>query len=111
MSHPSKVKGTRWESEVAAYLGTRRLGSIHGNKDQGDLDDDLFVIECKDEQRITLAQYMEELEAELMNDDLKDWAVAIVKRRRKNVKDAYAVMPLWLFREVKKALQEVEDAR
>lgn len=105
MTNPSKKKGTAWESEVAAYLGTRRL-PLAGNKDIGDLDDPDWVIECKAEQRINLAGYMDELADELVNSDDKALGVAIVKRRRANVKDAYAVMPLWMFKALRRYLRE-----
>jgi hypothetical protein len=105
MSSPSKRKGTEWETEVAGYLGTRRLPPA-GAKDVGDLDDPDWVIECKAEQRIDLAGYMDELSAEMVNTDDKEFGVAVVKRRRGNVKDAYAVMPLWLWREVRNELRD-----
>jgi hypothetical protein len=101
MSHPNKVKGTRWESDVGRYLGVERIGAIYGNKDQGDLNDPDWVIECKNELRIDLAGYMDQLIAEWDNAGCKRWAVAIVKRRHKPVKDAYAVMPLWVYRELR----------
>jgi NAD(P)H-flavin reductase len=109
MSHPSKVKGTRWETDVARYLGLTRIGSIYGNKDQGDLVDADWVIECKNELRIDLAGYMDQLKAEWVNARLKPWAVAIVKRRHKPVSEAYAVMPLWMYRDLRDWMREHGD--
>lgn len=104
MSHPNKAKGTRWESEVARFLDLERLGSIHGKNDQGDLRHLQWVIECKDEQKINLAGYMDEAILEAVNAG-KSLTVAVVKRRRRSVEDAYAVMPLWVFRAVMEYLE------
>ena len=108
MSHPNKVKGTRFESEAGAYLGVKRIGAVYGNQDQGDLEDSLFVMECKNENRIDLAGYMDQLMAEYRRASTKPFAVAIVKRRHKPIDDAYAVMPLWMFRKIRERLMTDE---
>lgn len=104
MTHPNKIKGTRWESDVGRFLDIKRIGAIYGNQDQGDLEDPLWVIECKNENRIDLAGYMDQLKAEFQRASGKPFAVAIVKRRKRPVEEAYAVMPLWMFRIVRERL-------
>jgi Holliday junction resolvase len=102
VSHPNKVKGTRWESEVVDYLVEQGFTaverrSLKGNADQGDLVGvPGWTLECKNEARINLAGYMAEGEAEAKNAGT-DLFAAIVKRRRKGTAAAYAVMPLELF--------------
>lgn len=98
MTNKPKVKGTRWESAIRDWLNMLGFNvwreAQHGAKDQGDLmgvPD--WTLEAKDYAKITLAQFMDELEAEIANHGTKFGAV-IVKRRRKGVADAYAVMPL-----------------
>ena len=117
MSHPNKVKGTRWESEVVDYLAANGFPSIErrslkGNKDQGDIANVAdWVLECKNEKTIGLGGYMDEGATELTNAQdywralikttetppRPSWFAAIVKRRRKNVSAAYVVMPLSQF--------------
>jgi hypothetical protein len=101
MSSKSKIRGTRWESQVRDYLvaagfvGVERR-ALDGNKDRGDLlGIPLWTLEAKDEARITLAGYMDEARAEAKNAGTPYFA-AIVKRRRKGTGEAYAVMPLEL---------------
>src|SRR5882724_7259855 len=98
MSHPNKDKGTRWETELARYLGSPRIGSVNGANDKGDLFDPDWVLEAKDEQSIGLAGYMAEVEREVNNADHQRWGIALVKKRRAKVGDGYAVMPIWQFR-------------
>ena|SRR5712664_726669 len=109
MSHPNKIKGSRFESDAGHYLGVKRIGAIYGNQDQGDLEDPLFVMECKNENRIDLAGYMDQLMAEYERAASKPFAVAIVKRRHRPIDDAYAVMPLWMFKRIRERLM-TDDA-
>lgn len=96
MTNPSKQKGTRFETEVAEYLGVERR-TLHGNKDEGDLIIPGWAVECKNEKQINLAQYMKEVEAERTNAKAM-FGCAVVKRRGKGAADAYVVMPLHLFK-------------
>lgn len=98
MANPSKRKGTAWETECAKYLGTRRL-PLAGAKDVGDLDTAYWVVECKAEQRIDLAGYMDEVAREVANSD-KLWGVTLVKRRRRSVEQGYAVMTIETWRQL-----------
>lgn len=103
----SKVKGTRFESEVVEYLRQRGFDkaerrALSGILDRGDIANvPGWVLECKAEAAITLSSYVEEALREMENAK-EPYAAAIVKRRGKNVRDAYAVMPLWLFSEILK---------
>ena len=99
MTNRSKAKGTRWESELRDYLISlgfeARREALKGNKDEGDIfgiDD--WTLEAKNEKRIALAKYMDELAVEMKNGGTTHGAV-LVKRARKSVGNAYAVMPLF----------------
>jgi hypothetical protein len=98
MSHPSKVKGTRWESAVRDWLTARGRRvfrpALHGTQDKGDLfgvDD--WTIQCKDTAKLDFAGALDDARVQAANAGTK-YFVAIVKRRRKGVAEAYAVMPL-----------------
>ncbi|MFI6444684.1 hypothetical protein [Kitasatospora sp. NPDC050543] len=99
MANPSKRVGTEWESAVRAYLRehhnpeTRRNVQI-GRADIGDLDGYyLHAAECKDEQRITLAEYIAQANREAIN-ARQPYGCAVVKRRRANVSAGYVVRDL-----------------
>jgi hypothetical protein len=97
VTNPSKAKGTAWESAVVGYL--RDHGHPHaerrvltGHADKGDVTGiPGVVIECKAERTITLAAYMDEVEAEMANANAPI-GVAVVKRRNRPPADAYVVM-------------------
>lgn len=74
MSHPSKVKGTAWESAIVGYL--RRVTGIEhierralrGTKDCGDVSGiPGVVIEAKNERAMSLAGWLEEALVEQVN--------------------------------------------
>jgi hypothetical protein len=96
VTNPSKQKGTRFETEIADYLGVERR-TLGGSKDKGDLAISGWVAELKNEKSIDLAGYMTELEVERQNAKVP-FGVAIVKRKGKGPAESYAVMPLRLFR-------------
>lgn len=94
----SKRKGTAWESAIVEYLKTwfpwveRR--ALSGSSDKGDIAGiPGVVIEAKDAQRHELAAWMDETEAERKNANASI-GLLVIKRRRKKVEDAYAVMTL-----------------
>ncbi len=96
--NPSKRKGTAWESAIVAYLRPwfpwveRR--ALSGSNDKGDISGiPGLVIEAKDAQRHELAVWMNEAEQERKNAGAS-LALLVIKRRRKPVGDAYAVMTL-----------------
>lgn len=105
MSHNNRAgeRGTRWETTVVTYLQDNGLPGaerrrLRGKRDAGDLTGvPGWVIGCKDEQRIDLAGYMDELAGQAVNSGREEWAAEVVKRRRRPVGDAYVVMPLWQF--------------
>ena len=95
----NKNRGTEWETAVVRYLqrwwtrAERR--ALAGNKDRADIAGiPDCVIECKDAQRFELATWMNETETERKNDGA-ELGILVIKRRRKGVDQAYAVVPLW----------------
>lgn len=112
MSNPSKQKGTAFETAVVNYLDAAgipvRRNPPAGSKDVGDISttDGDWIIECKNTKRIDLAGACDELTDEVFNANVKRKSVfavrgvAIVKRTRKNISEAYCVMPLREFVEV-----------
>lgn len=104
MVNKSKVKGTRWESQVVEYLKAhgfpfaRRL-TLAGSKDIGDiyLGDDppggQVTVEAKDCAAITLSTFMDETVAETENAG-NEYGFVVVKRRNKPVGQAYVVSNL-----------------
>ena len=102
MSSASKQKGSAHERAVVDYLkangwkhAERRLA---GDKnDRGDIAGvPGIVLECKNEKRIDLAQYMRELEVEVANDKADAGAAIVKKRGTTDVADYYAVMPVYM---------------
>lgn len=99
MSHPNKVRGTRYESEMAAFL-TEALGrrverrSLKGNRDEGDLlvDPD-WVAECKSAKEMRLGEWLDELRVEIVNARARYGAV-LIKRRGKGAAGSYVLMPV-----------------
>lgn len=111
MSHPSKVKGTRWEREVADYLDSQlpyqvERRALHGTEDRGDIlitggPGADFALECKNtlDWSKKLSKFLREAEAEADNANVPFGAV-IVKRRQHSVGDAYVVVSLRQFAEM-----------
>lgn len=97
----SRAKGTAFETDVVRYMNAHGFPyaerrALAGNLDKGDITGvPGWVFELKNCQRIELGEFMSEAETEAVNARCADYAV-IVKRRRRNVADAYAVLPLWL---------------
>ena len=95
----SRVIGTRWESDVVAYLvdhgfpeAERR--ALHGGLDRGDIAGVPGVmLECKAERSLDLASYVDEVEIQTANAKARIGA-AVVKRRNRPTSDAYVVMTL-----------------
>lgn len=100
----AKAAGRKWEKEVADYLaavfpGVERRRQ-RGARDEGDLTPGPlvdWVFECKAEKRMALSTAMNEAKVEAANAQATFYAV-IQKRRMKGVNEAYAVVPLWMFR-------------
>lgn len=94
----SRAKGTAWESTIVDYL--RANGAPHaerralaGAKDRGDIAGiPGVVIEAKSAAKIELAAWLDEAEAERVNDGA-DLAVVWIKRRGKTCAgDGYVTM-------------------
>lgn len=82
-----------------------------GAADQGDITGIAdWTLETKDTKTIDLPGAVDEAMIEAANAGTH-WFAAIIKRRRKNVRDAYVVMPLWLFVELVKRLLGMERCR
>ena len=101
MTNPAKAKGSQWERDLVAYFrengfaGVERAYGAGRPDDRGDLAGfrRRLVVEAKNHQRIDLSTIMDETEREATS-ALADCAVAIIKRRRRPVHDAYCVMSL-----------------
>lgn len=96
-------RGPSFERQVADWLkvhgfpfADRRVRT--GVKDKGDITGIFnWVLELKAPGKgrpLNLSQALKEAELEAQNDGVSNYA-AIVKRTRTNVKDSYAVIPLW----------------
>lgn len=132
MSNPNKAKGTAHETAVKNYLN-ETLGQYHaswrdrevpwkdprdpdnvtrpaqtGAKDVGDLHAWPFVLEAKDEATHRLPAYIAQANKEARHAGA-DFGVAVVKARRKNVKDSYVVLDLETFARVLAELRAVRE--
>ena len=103
MTTPQKAKGSQWERDVAKYLNERGYLEVErrygaGNTlDKGDINGVKdTVVEAKNWAKISLATIMDETLVEQKNAK-KRFGIAVIKRRNKNVKDAYVVMTLEQF--------------
>lgn len=110
MTTPSQVKGDKWERDLVDYFKSegfdkaRRCYGAGVHDGIGDiLGIDLFTIEAKDQNRIDLAEWVDQAERQ-RHYSLNPFSVVIAKRRRKKVADAYAVIPLFLFIEIARRL-------
>jgi Holliday junction resolvase len=109
MTTPSKRKGSQYERDVAKWLisyGFPYVERAYGagrHDDVGDIDGiHGVVIECKNEKRIALSGYLQELSVEMANADVKTGVVLIKKRGTTDVSESYAVMPAWLWADLLK---------
>ena len=100
--NPAKAKGSAFELDVARYFAgngfplTERRYGAGATLDKGDingLQQYGVVVECKNLAKITLASIVDEALVEARNANLP-YGVSIIKRRGKNVRDAYVVMNL-----------------
>ena len=102
MVNPQKGRGTRWESAVRDALMDAGLPARRevqrGAADVGDLSIEglPFSIEAKDHKSIDLAAFVDQANRQAANAG-QPYGVAIVKRRRKSVTDAYVVLDLATF--------------
>lgn len=93
-----RAKGTRWESKIVASL--QAAGFVHverralnGSTDRGDiLGLPGFVIEAKDQNRLTLAEWVEEAEREADNAGAAYGVVWAHRKGRADPEDGYVLM-------------------
>ena len=103
MTTPSKRKGSAWELAIAKYLVEQ--GWPHAERrvagstiDKGDIYGIIgCVIEAKNEKKITLADYMKELEVECKNAKASTGVAIVKKRGTTDVGEAYAVLPVHMW--------------
>jgi Holliday junction resolvase len=99
VANPSKRKGTSHEVAVVEFLKANGFEwaerrALAGVNDRGDIAGiPGVVIECKNEARIDLAGYVDELEVEKRNAGVTTGFV-VVKRRNKSIERAYVVCEL-----------------
>ena len=105
MTTPSKRKGSQYERDVVKWLVANgypcaeRAYGAGRHDDVGDIDGiDGVVIECKNEKKFRIPQYLQELEDEMIHADAETGVVLIKKRGTSNISESYAVMPaeLWV---------------
>lgn len=105
-----KQKGTAFETAIVEYLQnqlcdeTIERRALNGTCDRGDISGVTFcgsrmVLECKNENRMRLAEYMREAETEARNDNAPYYAVIHKKRgvgisTAQTVGQQYVTMPL-----------------
>ena len=100
MTSPQKAKGSQWERDVAKYFNERGFPEVErrygagATLDKGDINGVKdTVVEAKNWAKIVLATIMDETLVEQKNAK-KLFGIAVIKRRNKNVKDAYVMMTL-----------------
>lgn len=106
-----KQKGTKWETDVVNYLNENGFPNaerraLTGKNDKGDIAGlpNNWVLECKDHKTISLSTFVDEAMTEKENAG-SAYGAAVIKRARKNVSQAYVVMPLEQFVVVMQKLQ------
>lgn len=118
MSNPNKAKGTAWESAIVTFLQDGGLWAArrvqHGWADSGDVDlgPGDFTIQAKNYKNVTdgVREGVEGAEKQAAVAGT-DYGVAVVKRARKPVSEAYAVMTLRMFRRLAFELIELRKLR
>jgi len=98
----SKDKGTSWETLSKLWLLANGIAAgdmrQHGNLDRGDIAIPGITVECKNEKKYQLAQWIAELEAEVQN-NRHDFGFVLAHRKGKaSPADAYVITTgrLWL---------------
>jgi len=100
MTNPNKARGSKWELDVARYFNERGYPDVErrygagATLDKGDINGVKdTVVEAKNWSKIVLSTIMDEALVEQKNAK-KRFGISVIKRRNKNVKDAYVVMTL-----------------
>lgn len=99
----AKAKGLKGENDVVDHYIKNGLPCErrvkHGKNDKGDVlvyTHPNYVVEVKNCKTMKLAEWVEELKTEVINADATD-GVLVVKRPRKPVGEAYAIMTLDMY--------------
>jgi len=100
MTNPNKAKGSKWELDVAKYFNERGYPEVErrygagATLDKGDINGVKdTVVEAKNWAKISLSIIMDEALVEQKNAK-KRFGISVIKRRNRNVKEAYVVMTL-----------------
>lgn len=100
MTNPNKAKGSKWELDVAKYFNERGFPEVErrygagATLDKGDINGVKdTVVEAKNWAKISLSTIMDEALVEQKNAK-KKFGISVIKRRNRNVKEAYVVMTL-----------------
>lgn len=111
----NKAKGTRWERDVRDYLNRSGFDvyrpAPEGFRDTGDLHGlPLFAVQCKDWRDVTgaIREGLDGARVQAANRG-EPYGVAVVKRARKPVSRAYAVLDLETFVDLLHRLQRAEE--
>ena len=120
MSNPNRQKGYSFEKEATDYFrdngfkqaARTRSGS---DKDRGDISGvGSWVIQCKNRKNVALPAWWRETEEQAKNHYTRNYCL-LIKRWRKPISDAYAVVPFRLFvkllrenRELKRELRRMK---
>jgi hypothetical protein len=102
----AKQKGTRFETAVVDWLKAAGFPwverrALNGSRDRGDISGiPGVVLELKNQQRITLAEWVDEAQHEANNAGAPIWAVIAKRKGKGNPGDAYVVMNLATFAEL-----------
>ena len=100
MTNPNKAKGSKWELDVVKYFNERGFPEVErrygagATLDKGDINGVKdTVVEAKNWAKISLSTIMDEALVEQKNAK-KKFGISVIKRRNRNVKEAYVVMTL-----------------
>ncbi len=96
MTHPSKVKGSKFERDAADYLDECGIHAERipagATQDRGDIWVPDWTIECKNQARFELAGWMNETLAEQEARHTPWHALWVHRRGKSSPADGYAVM-------------------
>lgn len=115
MTNPNRRKGTRWESALRDYLldygiPARRTGSADiGSGDVHAGHDHAWTIEAKNEARLELAAYLQQLRREIGRSGRAPLKSAVwIKRRQASPADSYVLMGGEEFRALLRYVESIE---
>lgn len=109
MANPNKAKGTAHETNIVNFLASEGITANRvvqtGAKDTGDIHTGDFVLQAKNWHDISSALREGTDGAQRQAEHAgKPFGVAVIKRPRKGIADAYVAMPLRVFARLLKLL-------